>query len=849
MAAIPLHDDGTAITYQLDDGRQVKVARDAALRMGAPLPPSAPPASPPSEAPDQSALGISQPLAPPVGFPRPDLAGPAAPGPAWTAGDTAALEQMTPSPPAPTSAPTPSAPTGAPQPQPAPHPARGPAPRAQRPAPAPAQAPRGKYFGEVVAAGEQAEAMMQEAIADRAVAEQAANQRIVNTLDERNAELNRIREEQQKAQQASMAEIERRSKSVDAAIEDYSKTSIDPNRLSKSMSTASKAGLLFFQALAGLGQALKGDGGRNPAIDLWLQQIDKDIRLQMDARDQKRDHIGQMKDALARFQDLAQTRQGMYSIAMAAETDRAAKMLEQIAAQSKLDTVRANALESAAMLRQQSASFKGEWAKAEFQADQQARSLQEQIRSNRVAEGQRAQGLALDRQRFEYQKQKDAQDRELAFAQLDAQGRQGRAEALRKADEELQEKAIYGSDGNIILNPAGQKLVEQANQIEAAAASEADPARAQALREQAALMRTEAQVSHGLKGRNADHAAKLSKTIKSGQDALTYIDEIKKLREQEGGRFIRTTEGQRAMQSIGGLLALSLKEMYQLGALDKGSAEYLDKITGGDPAKLTAGDITSAFGSTPIANLDAVAQAIERSTASTLRYEAGYKGTEFRLQRVRPSEETPAEQAFQSIVGGKTQEQLAEGAEPGLLRRGAEYITGGGLLYTSSAERAEKAAGGEFTSPYGLDMKAQAGVDTLTSQLRSPDSKVAVEAAQKLIAAAKTDPSKALAIAATVRDQAPEVYDVFKRRLPKEAVQAAEKRAAALSIPGVPGGGEFSTVTGFAPDSVAAMALQPNAEGRRVAEEVLAATKSTDPKVQRAAAQVMAAIRERQAQE
>jgi len=204
----------------------------------------------------------------------------------------------------------------------------------------------------------------------------------------------------------------------------------------------------------------------------------------------------------------------------------------------------------------------------------------------------------------------------------------------------------------------------------------------------------------------------------------------------------------------------------------------------------------------------------------------------------------PTEDAYKAVVGGKTQDELTADATPGALRRGVEYLTGGGMLYKNSDEKAATVAGGETTSVYGLDPKAQAGVDLLTQRLQSRDGNAAKLAAEKLIGAARENPEVARAIAASVRDQAPAVYGVLKGQLPKEAVAEADRVQADRAALALPGSG--SVVTQFPPDEVARLARVPNAEGRRVIQEVIAATKSPDMMVRRRAQQAVDAIRAQQ---
>lgn len=824
MGATPLLDDGVSVTYQLDDGSTVKVAKDAAARIGAPMP-MAPP--------QQIGMG-NAPIGGPPQMGAPSIAAGVSGSP------SAAPSMVTPAPsvtdgyvrsgenpgdqqgygfhagaPVQNGADYPAQLTASMQPPPAAKPGRTPA-AAKQPAAAPAAPAR---FGDVTRAGDEAEQMQSQAIDDRTIAEQAANQTIANTLLERNANMEAIRQKQEADQARSLAEIERRGVAVDAAMQDYSKTKIDPSRLSKSLSGAGKAGLIFFQVLAGLGQALKHKGGENPAVDMWLKQQADDVRLQMDARDQKRDMIGQQKDALGRFKDLAQTRAGTFNLAMAAETDRAAKTLEQVAAQTKSDLVRANALEAHGLLKQQSANFKGEWAKAEYQADLQAKQLQEQIRSAKVNEGIAGGHLALAQKTFtegtrrwdlEYAQRERMHNDDLAekIALAKSSGKTAEAKQLeeeRKFSVGAPTAVAKDKAGNVVRNEDGTPQVVR-----------------ESLKNKdgsAWLARNEAQ------------ADEFGNKIAVAGEVNDIISEVQAIREEVGAGKLAVTK----------FSPIPTDAKARLDVLQNRLVVLAKSGTQGMSSDEDMKKLSATLGATDLASFTTNAAALNEAKARTIsqlnreaRNRYNYTGDPITFEDVQRLGANPADAAYEAAAKGKTREQLGEEATPGKARRAAEYLTGGGMFYKSAGEKAEEAASGEKTSPYGITPDAQKGVDELTNQLRSRDRGTAANAAQKIIALAKDHPDLAPAIAATVRDKAPETWGVMQSKLP--SIPSA-------TVPGAQPLNDFAAVTDFAPADVARQAMADNAEGRRMAKLVMDASKSPDPRVRKAAAEVLQAAR------
>jgi hypothetical protein len=792
MAAVPLSDDGMSVTYQLDDGSTVKVAKDAATRLGAPMPP---PVAPTPVAPPQlDAIGPS--IAPPPL----DNALAGAPG----AGQFMAPR---PTPPNPALGALNSDAAG------------GATGGAQPPSKQPQQmTPEQRHaqgdYGDVTGAINGAYGQVEQANADKAIAEHAASIKNEHEIAHRNAALDETDRKEAAFQQQTLGEMSRLHGNVNAAMDRFNSATIDPNRLSKSMSTAGKAGLLFFQVVAGLGQALEHQGDKNPAIDMWMKAIDDDIRLQMDDRSHKRDQIGVARDALSSFKDMASSQAATFSLAKAATIGRYQRALEGINAQTKSETVKANTAEANARLEIEKQNAVGEWFKTETANKLALRKQKEDERQARTNEGIAGGHLALARQEFgegirrfdlEYaQRERLHQDdlnEKIALAK--ASGKTVEAKQLeedRKFAVGAPTAVAKDKDGNIVRNEDGTPQV---------------------LRQD--LTNSDGTTWHA---RNEEQAKEFGNKIAVAGEVTDILNEVQAIRDEVGSSKLALsalspipTDAQARLKVLQNRLVVLAKS----GTQGMSSDEDMKKLS----ATLGATDLAS-FTTNARGIEEAKARTISqlnREARNTYRYDGAIK-----FDDVQTLGANPADKSYEALAKGKTREQLGEDATPGKARRAAEYLTGGGLFYKSSNEKAEAAASGEQTSSYGITPDAQKGLDEMTQQLRSPDRGTAANAAAKLINAAKEHPELATAIAGTVRDQAPEVWNVVKGKLPADAVKAADARGNAPA---------FSEVTDFAPADVARQALQNNAEGRRIARSVMDASKSKDPAVRKAAQKVI----------
>jgi hypothetical protein len=363
-----------------------------------------------------------------------------------------------------------------------------------------------------------------------------------------------------------------------------------------------------------------------------------------------------------------------------------------------------------------------------------------------------------------------------------------------------EERAIYDvATGDPLLRPEGQKMFEQAKNIEAqakkireAAAAEQDPAKRQAAEQAAAMreqraseLRGEARTIHAFRV-SPDQAKELRATYSAAQTSLELIDEIKELREKHGPKWITTKEGQAAMQSKGTALMMQLKSAWKLGVLSENDQGLLDKATGGDPAKLTLGDVTNFLGAEgPASRLDAVAESVEKAAVNDFKV-AGLPG-ELPLQRKNAHANTEAEKTYQAISADKTPLEQSAGGQGSWLRRNVIDAPGDALRAGKSAVTGDefrsaneqrKSSAEETGTVYALTQGQERDVKSLIAQAKNAnaDTPQAIKnrdtAHQRLMELAKhSRTSLATGVLNMLRDSDPDLY--------KQAVQGltGERRA------------------------------------------------------------------------
>ncbi len=404
------------------------------------------------------------------------------------------------------------------------------------------------------------------------------------------------------------------------AVEEEANWRVDRGHLMRSRTAGQKVGLGIAALLGGLGQVMnrnaKAGPGENQVLNIINKAIDDDVTDQMTNHDAQVKRLGIMGGQIDRFRQLGADEAGQRALLTAALTRGTEMQIEQAAKAIGSPLALARGAEAIAMLQQGRAKAVTEAGNAQF-AREEVRRKEEAARRARAAAAAAARrnaiaaGLAAkekeDRRRLESDRDFGLKVGDQALrgaAQVAAAaGDAGKAAAdVRAAASQATTRSVYNPvDAKEMTKPDGSPL-----------------------------------------GRTPEQAGKVSTMLASTQTAVELSDDIQRLRQKHGAKWFTTSEGTDFMQAKGGLLDLTIKEAYQLGALDKGSQDYLDRITGGDASKITRGDIMGMLGTSgPGAKLEAVAQSLEAKAQNELRA-AGYAGswTAFRKSKDDPKENT-----------------------------------------------------------------------------------------------------------------------------------------------------------------------------------------------------------------
>lgn len=557
--------------------------------------------------------------------------------------------------------------------------------------------------------------------------------------------------------------------------------------------------------LAAIGVLLGVFGGdAKPALDGLMAGIDRKVQGQMQDLEIKRAGLSLQREKMGMDRDANRDLLAEYDTRRLAAIDQAKSKVETIKAQSGSDRVRANSDAALAALDKERVATIGNAAQREqdkLRAEQARRDQLNAAAQARKDQMQRDADAKAERDRnFNEGVRQFNVQQEAMIAKAQQAAIAGGGEEAQKRAKEIRETGIKDpATGRMLLQPKGERLYnerakpleDEANMLRSKAERETDPAKRQTMIEQADMrtekaeqIRATIELNYAVQGRNAQDAAKTQAAVANAQTALSVIDEIKSLRKKHGAEWLNTKEGQ-AMKSKAALLELTVKDTFELGALDSGSQAYLGRISGGDPTTLRLGDVISGLGAEGTeGSLDSLAAAIEGRTRNTLA--GSMEGADRWRPRRDARTEDPTEAAAAEIYGEKTPLENAKGEKAsGLLRKGADAITDAfslGLDKPIEQQRVDKAKGSGTV--FGLTEKQDEFADANIAALKNLESsdpktyQAATRAADRLIGFATDEkrPEARAAWLAKLRSDAPDLYDQAIARFPPDKRAAEETR-------------------------------------------------------------------------
>jgi hypothetical protein len=561
-------------------------------------------------------------------------------------------------------------------------------------------------------------------------------------------------------------------------------------------------------ALSGIGAAMAGDGSRNPALDMFFKAIDRKVAGQLQDLDQKRAGLATQKEGLGLMRQAGMDKLAEMDTYRLGYLEQAKRQVETIKQQTQSDVVRANADVALAGIDQEKAKTLST-AVDRFQTRQEqkeARAQQERHHRSSLAVQMRGQDMQQRESDLNREERRQEKLDERA-AQLHAMGQKDKAEKVKAVSAQSIGDPTSGGD---ILQPEGQAKIKEATKLErsaekfaAAAAAETDPDKRKALETRAAAekqrafdIRTEVESDPKMTWTVGDDKSRreVGTKIATGQTIASTADEIKLLREQHGPKWLTTSEGQAFMQSKGTAVLMALKDAWGLGVLSALDVELLNKATGGDPAKLTLGDVSNFLGAEGVASrLDGLVDTMEqgvRNEMRTLKFRGDYK---FKRDR---DERTPEEKAAIAALSGPTPIEAADKyRKSSAFTRVTEGLASKFEADDSPARRIERS--GHVEEVKGADgtktlidrpglSKSQApavglNLKAYKAGLNSDDEKAqraSARAASLLVKLAtdKTRPSMRDAMLTSLQRDAPELYEKALAALPDELRSALKAR-------------------------------------------------------------------------
>lgn len=559
-------------------------------------------------------------------------------------------------------------------------------------------------------------------------------------------------------------------------------------------------------ALAGLGSAMKKEG-KNPALDILWETLDRKVAAQMQDLDQMKSVYGMAKEEVADLRASLSSKISRHGYLIGLEANRAAREIEIIGTQTQSETVRTNAQMLAAQLRERGAVAVQGAIENQLTADQRERFHKDTIGLGQanLAENQRQHGLDL-----KYKYDALAVQQEAALSAAYAKGREAEVKRLLDLKDRNEERGVTliprGEDGKPVhlMTAEGRAALETAAKLREQAKALRDKnsvsrtltgglvtadqdAKAAQLEQQADVVEGTANIEHRVRFADVGQKREFQKKYTAAQDIVNEVGDIFALydRKDGGKAYWETTPGQAAIEAKLQIIGAKVKDAWQMGALDKGLVNYLAK-TGLDEKQvldgLNSGNIMHLLGAKlgrdPEAwkeKLNALNGHLEKSLKNDLsttdwdgKGELLIKATDpakdplIQARREVLAEETP-EAIANKLEGQSTSERFVGGFRPkhivGLIKHG---LTGEGNYWEKQAEGVR----GQSSLKYSGLSEKQAGHFDLT--LKAAQSGKEKEKALNSLVLWATTGSQELnqATMVNLRDKAPAIYEQVKKRLP-----------------------------------------------------------------------------------
>lgn len=557
-------------------------------------------------------------------------------------------------------------------------------------------------------------------------------------------------------------------------------------------------------ALGGLGSALAGNkDGRNPALDMLMQSIDRKVAGQMADLDKRRGDLSGQREQMGMLRETNKDRLAEYDVRVVAAIDQAKGQIEAIKNRSASDQVRAQADVMSAQLDQKRAEIWGTAAERESQKLLREKQFkQQQIEAQQqnaarwagIAQADRHHKDDLDfrNKELDLRKQEIEASKAAAMAAASGKGNEKSREELMKFETANEERGLVDPvTGDRFLTKEGEAAMKQADALEAQAKAfrdKGDATNADMYAQKATEIRGEARIRHAVRT-SSKAAPEINETLQSTQEAVSAIDDIKRMGRDVGKEIVGTSPEAQAMRTKLTTLTLTLKSAYNTGALDDGSIKILREMTGGDPSKLDVNAVTGFLGNAKNTDgaLESLAGDLTRRAQLKLKG-AGVAGT-WAPRRIDTTEK-PLDTAAKVVNSDSVTDKLSTAATTGPLDKEAKQLERTVADQSiSSNERAaanarlreieQKRAGvlqnGSALYP-GFSQRQEEPLRMAFAAAASSDPNQRARGEQMLLSLTKsTDPSVRAAALKNIKRNAPDLYARAAASVDADTVKEVER--------------------------------------------------------------------------
>lgn len=509
-------------------------------------------------------------------------------------------------------------------------------------------------------------------------------------------------------------------------------------------------------ALVGAGQAWNRQ--EVDAMKPVYQAIDRKVAAQMHDRDRQMQGLGLLRDAMSVQRQTNMDRLAENDTYRLASIEQARRRADTIKQQTMSPIIRAQADAMIADFDQKSAQI---IAGAQERWQQQRnvdQARQVQIR-----------GQNMEQARFEVSVNEARQARadEIAarFAERGIQMDMERLKLIRET------ALVDPSTGDLMLTPAGQQKMAQADQYEAQARKSDNPTQAQKLNQQAQLLRDSARINDVATAVKKEAADKAQGVVNVAQNLVNNVDLARRMLKAGPEAWNRDEWAaiQVALTNVKVNYAQQTGERMSVGAL-----EAMDHVLSLNPDSLFSRTVDKEKA---LKALDTIETGMRQSADVAVRNSGVKSGWS-------PSRRDTAAPTFD----GKTAAEVGKDAEPGWAGAIRDKVAPG-TVNTEAVERAfgRTNAKGQ-SSAYGLAPETDDTVRGLIERAGGAGhgdySRIVESLAVPLtrISGDGARPTLASGVARLIRDEDPKLYQAVLARLPE--IKAKEIEAATTPVPG-----------------------------------------------------------------